>query len=52
MKDTIEDAIQESITWLHDNEEAEKDEYELKQNLLEEIVSPIAMKLYGTDDAL
>ncbi|GBC24442.2 molecular chaperone Hsp70 [Rhizophagus irregularis DAOM 181602=DAOM 197198] len=36
--DKVYDAIQESITWFNNNEEAEKDEYEHKQKLLKEIV--------------
>lgn len=50
--DKVDDAIQESITWLDNNEEAEKDEYEHKQKLLEEIVSPIMKKLNITDEIL
>lgn len=51
MMDKIHDEIQELIVWLNNTEDAEKDEYEHKQKLLEDIVKPI-MKLYGTDDAL
>jgi len=46
-KKKLEDAIQESVTWLDHNQEAEKDEYEHKQKSLEEIANPIMMKLYG-----
>jgi len=46
-KKKLEDAIQETITWLDANQEAEKDEYEHKQKTLEEIANPIMMKLYG-----
>ncbi|GBB85225.1 hypothetical protein RclHR1_01180002 [Rhizophagus clarus] len=49
--DKIEDKIQESIMWLNNNEDAEKDEYEHKRKLLEDTINPI-MKLYGTGDAL
>ncbi|RIA96168.1 hsp71-like protein [Glomus cerebriforme] len=49
MKDKLEVAVQESITWLDDNQEAEKDECEHKQKSLEEIANPIMMKLYGAD---
>ncbi|RIA96170.1 70 kDa heat shock protein 3 [Glomus cerebriforme] len=51
MKNKLDDAIQESITWLDDNQEAEKDEYEYKQKLLESIANPIIMKLYGPSGA-
>ena len=47
IKKKLEDAIQESITWLENNQEARKDEFEHKQKLLEEIANPIMMKLYG-----
>ncbi|CAB5367179.1 unnamed protein product [Rhizophagus irregularis] len=50
--DKVYDAIQESITWFNNNEEAEKDEYEHKQKLLKEIVSPIMKKLNITDETL
>ncbi|CAG8526404.1 13634_t:CDS:2 [Cetraspora pellucida] len=46
-KKKLEDAIQETITWLENNQEAEKEEYEHKQKSLEEIANPIMMKLYG-----
>jgi heat shock protein 1/8 len=47
-KKKLEDSIQESITWLDNNQEAEKEEYEHKQKSLEEIANPIMMKLYGS----
>lgn len=47
-KKKLEDAIQESITWLENNQEAEKEEYEHQQKSLEEIANPIMMKLYGS----
>jgi len=50
-KKKLEDAIQESVTWLDNNQEAEKDEYEHKQKSLEEIANPIMMKLYGAGGA-
>ena len=45
-KKKLEDAIQESTTWLNNNQEVEKEEYEHKQKLLKEIASPIITKLY------
>jgi len=47
-KKKLEDAIQESITWLENNQEADKEEYDHKQKSLEEIANPIMMKLYGS----
>jgi len=46
-KKKLEDSIQESITWLENNQEAEKEEYDHKQKSLEEVANPIMMKLYG-----
>ncbi|CAB4406164.1 unnamed protein product [Rhizophagus irregularis] len=46
-KKKLEDAIQDSITWLENNQEAEKEEYDHKQKSLEEVANPIMMKLYG-----
>ncbi|GBB90384.1 hypothetical protein RclHR1_17300004 [Rhizophagus clarus] len=42
MKNKLEKAISESFTWLDNNEEAEKDEYERKKKLLKETVNQIA----------
>ena len=49
MKKKLEDAIQESTTWLNNNQEAEKDEYERRTKLLAEIADPIIAKLYGAN---
>jgi len=46
-KKKLEDSIQDTITWLENNQEAEKEEYEYKQKSLEEVANPIMMKLYG-----
>ncbi len=40
-------AVQEVIQWLDVSQEARKDEYEEKQEELEQIVNPILQKLYG-----
>ena len=45
MRKKLEDTIQELITWLDNNHEAEKEEYEQKQKLLDEIISSIVTKL-------
>ncbi|RIB00272.1 hypothetical protein C2G38_2234894 [Gigaspora rosea] len=41
----LENAIQKAITWLDNNQEAEKEEYEYKQKSLEKTVNPIMIKL-------
>merc|ERR1712023_123734 len=46
-KETIEKAINDTTSWLDNNETAEKDEYDAKQKELEGISNPIMMKLYG-----
>jgi heat shock 70kDa protein 1/2/6/8 len=48
MKKRLENAVQESTTWLENNREVEKDEYERKRKLLEEIANPIITKFYGS----
>ena len=48
----LEDIIQKLITWLENNQEAEKYEYDHKQKSLEEIANPIMMKLYNGADTL
>jgi len=45
-KETIEEAVSETIEWLEDNPEAEKEEYEEKQKELEAICNPIISALY------
>ena len=52
MKNELEVAVQDSITWLDDNQESEKDEYKHKLNSLKEISNSITMKLYDADSAL
>merc|ERR1712159_454368 len=46
-KETIEKAINDTTSWLDNNQTAEKDEYDAKQKELEGICNPIMMKLYG-----
>ncbi|CAG8833880.1 10894_t:CDS:2, partial [Gigaspora margarita] len=41
----FENVIQEAITWLENNQEAEKEEYEHKQKSVEETIIPIMIKL-------
>jgi len=46
-KAKLEAAVNESISWLDNSQEASKDEYESKQKELEAIANPIMTKLYG-----
>ncbi|KAG0172712.1 70-kilodalton heat shock protein [Apophysomyces sp. BC1034] len=48
-KEKLEKAVKETIEWLDSSQEASKEEYESKQKELEEVASPIMMKLYGGD---
>lgn len=50
-KETIEEAINETIEWMEENQEATKDEYADKQKELEAICNPIVTKLYGEGGA-
>jgi len=45
-KETLESKVQEIITWLEQNENADKDMYEEKQKEIEGVANPIMMKLY------
>jgi len=45
-KSTLEKAIQDTIHWLDEHAEAEKDEFEAKQKSLEAICNPIVTKMY------
>jgi heat shock protein 5 len=46
-KETIEEAVTETIDWLDENPEAEKEEFEEKLKELEGICNPIIQKLYA-----
>ncbi|CAJ0766114.1 10005_t:CDS:2, partial [Entrophospora sp. SA101] len=46
-KKELEDAIQNTIRWLDNNQEAERYQYEDRKQLLEETANPIMMKLYS-----
>jgi len=50
-KTTVLDAVKESLEWLNENGDAEKEEYEAKQKELEGICSPIISKLYAAGGA-
>jgi len=45
-KSAIQAAVDETIQWLDNNREAEKDEYDVQHEELEKIVKPIFSKLY------
>ena len=45
-KEKIEEAVKETLEWLDDNQEAEKEEFEAKQKELEQIANPIIQKVY------
>merc|ERR1719158_1289662 len=42
----IENAIQEVLDWLDENQEAEKEEYDEKQKELESVANPIMQRVY------
>lgn len=50
-KTKLEGAINDTIKWLEQNQEAEKEEYEHKQKELEGISNPIMTKLYAAGGA-
>jgi heat shock protein 5 len=45
-KEAINTAVEETISWLYDNSDAEKDDYEAQKKKLEEVVHPIVSKVY------
>ena len=45
-RDTIVEKCKEALSWLEDNPEASKDEYERKQKELEGVCNPVITKLY------
>merc|ERR1712224_1118812 len=49
-KETLKSEIDKTVTWLDDNQQAAKEEYEDKQKELEGIANPIMMKFYGTGE--
>eukprot|EP00998_Keelungia_sp_KM082_P006420 NODE_266_length_2176_cov_334.257199_g260_i0.p1 GENE.NODE_266_length_2176_cov_334.257199_g260_i0~~NODE_266_length_2176_cov_334.257199_g260_i0.p1 ORF type:complete len:646 (-),score=261.18 NODE_266_length_2176_cov_334.257199_g260_i0:163-2100(-) len=50
-KATIDEAVRETIEWLDDNPSAEKEDYEEKQQELQNKVNPIISKTYEGGDA-
>ncbi|GBC24424.2 heat shock protein HSS1 [Rhizophagus irregularis DAOM 181602=DAOM 197198] len=49
IKNKLQNAAQNSITWIENNQEASKDEYEYEQKLLERIVDRIMNKLHNVN---
>merc|ERR1712178_42715 len=45
-KEKVEEAVKETLEWLDDNQEAEKEEFEARQKELEQIANPIIQKVY------
>jgi len=45
-KEKIEEAVNEKISWLEENQEAEGEDFKTQKKELEEIVQPIIAKLY------
>ena len=50
-KTTISDAVEEKITWLNDNGDADAEEYKDQKKEVEDIVAPIISKLYKDSGA-
>jgi L1 cell adhesion molecule like protein len=47
-KEKLKAEIDKTVTWLDDNQQATKDEYESQQKELEAVANPIMMKFYGS----
>merc|ERR1712178_496342 len=45
-KETLEEAVKETLDWLDENDDAEVEEFEEKQKELEGIANPIMSKVY------
>lgn len=50
-KKAIEDKIAEVLSWLESHENAEKEEYDVKQKTIEAVSNPIMTKLYASSGA-
>ena len=48
-KETLEEAIRETLEWLDDNQEAGKEDYESKQKELESTANPIIQQVYQSN---
>jgi len=47
-KKALEEAVDETTSWLDDHQEAEEEEYQAKQKELENVANPIIKKIYGS----
>merc|ERR1712224_1003948 len=47
-KETLEEAVKETLDWLDENSEADAEEFEEKQKELEGIANPIMQKVYSS----
>jgi len=47
-KEAIEEAVNETLDWLDENQEADKEELDEQQKSLEKIVNPIMQEIYAT----
>jgi heat shock protein 5 len=45
--ETLEALVKESLEWLDDHQEADKDDYEEKRKEIDQVVSPIFTRMYG-----
>jgi len=45
-KDTIETAVNDAISWLEKNQDADVEEFKTQKKQLEDVVQPIVGKLY------
>lgn len=45
-KESLEEAIKETLEWLDDNQEADKDDYDAKKQELESLANPIVSQAY------
>ena len=46
-KEKLKAAIEQTVAWLDDNQQAMKDEYESQQKELESVANPVFTSLYG-----
>jgi heat shock protein 5 len=49
--ETLENLVRESLEWIDDHQEADKEEYEDKRKEIDQIVSPIFTRMYGAGGA-
>jgi len=49
--ETLETLVKDSLEWLDDHQEADKDDYEEKRKEIDQVVSPIFTRMYGAAGA-